>query len=1270
MNRLPTTLVRWLGAALLGISSSSVLAATFVVNSDLDPGTGSCNATECTLREAITAANATTTADTINFSFAINLRSSDPDPDAIITDVLIQPLTLLPTISQPLTINGYSVAGSSANTNALVSNAHPRIRVDGFLAPSPADGFIICASNTTIKGLSITRFSAHGIKVTCASAISGVIIAGNFIGLGTNGSTDLGNAQNGLLIADGQVTVGGTAVADRNVIGGNSINGIGISNDALAGTTVLNNLIGTDKSGTLDRGNFLGIVLDSTGTTIGSATAPNRISWNTRGVQVGPNGASNRLQANHYSDNEGLGIDLMDAGAGIGVSLNDNGDGDGGGNGQQNYLDDGFTAQRTATGINIQGALRRIATTSVTFTIAAYANDACDASAHGEGQTFLGAATEVTTTGVAPINVDIPLATQPPFGTVITTTVTSPGGSTSEFSTCAALDPPPLVVNNLSDTADGVCNLAHCSLRDAIIAANANPAGDLIRFNIVSPASGELMIPLLSSLPTITAPVTIDGYSQPGTSVNTDPEASNAVLRIRIDGLNAVSGNNLIEVCSNDVTLRGLSITRKTTGGTIGVSICPGLAATTVIAGCFIGLAADGVAAAANVNGIIANSPTTIGGPSIADRNVIGANTGSGISLQNHAASVVLGNLIGTDKSGALNRGQLGGIQFSNGSTNAQIGSASAPNLIRFNLRAITTNASTTISNNRWTHNILRDSVSLGADLAGNGVTVNDADDADTGANALQNFPVITRAERSSAGILISGSLDVPVGSSNVPYLIGVYANEDCDSSGHGEGEFLLGSSTVNLTQGSGENFQFLINTEADLVVNGQITATATGPQGSSEFSACVVATDAAPGIVVDSTLDVGTTSGGCTVIGDANECTLREAITLANAQVGADLIRFELSGAGPFLILPDTLLPAITEALTIDGFSQQGAAPNAAVSGSDAVLQIELRDGASVAFGLMTCASDVTIQGLSFTQFNTAAIATQMNASASCTVQGNNVRILGNYIGVRPNGGGGSNAGGISVANTVVQIGGIALAERNIISNGTAFGVRISGATSGGSVIHNNLIGTGEDIAADLGNIAAGIEINSASNITAGGEGQLGNLIAFNNSGVLVLGSGTGNRVHANEFVSNDTLGIDLSTAAGINGVTANDVNDTDSGPNNLQNFPVLSDGSATPASITINGILDVPAGIVTPLAYTLAFYESTSCDGSGNGEGLTYLGSQSVGFVSSSENFSVTLPIAPASGATAITATATDPNGNTSEFSSCLSGPRPEPMFADGFE
>jgi hypothetical protein len=127
-----------------------------------------------------------------------------------------------------------------------------------------------------------------------------------------------------------------------------------------------------------------------------------------------------------------------------------------------------------------------------------------------------------------------------------------------------------------------------------------------------------------------------------------------------------------------------------------------------------------------------------------------------------------------------------------------------------------------------------------------------------------------------------------------------------------------------------------------------------------------------------------------------------------------------------------------------------------------------------------------------------------------------------------------------------------------------------------------------------------------------------------------------------------NAALGIDL----GLDGVTANDAGDSDSGPNNLQNYPVLSSSLLSSSTLTIRGTLNSRA----TTSFQLDFYVNNNCDSSGYGQGQTYLGSGNFTTDGSGNvNFNVSLSTSATAGQ-AITATATDPNGNTSEFSHCV--------------
>src|SRR5262249_60903303 len=97
------------------------------------------------------------------------------------------------------------------------------------------------------------------------------------------------------------------------------------------------------------------------------------------------------------------------------------------------------------------------------------------------------------------------------------------------------------------------------SLRQAILDANANPGLDTIAFNI--PGAGVHTITPATPLDTITEAVTIDGYTQPGSSMNTDPVATNAVLLIELDG-SVAGGEGLWLAGPGGSTAQGLVVNR------------------------------------------------------------------------------------------------------------------------------------------------------------------------------------------------------------------------------------------------------------------------------------------------------------------------------------------------------------------------------------------------------------------------------------------------------------------------------------------------------------------------------------------------------------------------------------------------------------------------------------------------------------------------------------------------------------------------------------
>src|SRR5205823_6292875 len=94
----------------------------------------------------------------------------------------------------------------------------------------------------------------------------------------------------------------------------------------------------------------------------------------------------------------------------------------------------------------------------------------------------------------------------------------------------------------------------------------------------------------------------------------------------------------------------------------------------------------------------------------------------------------------------------------------------------------------------------------LGIDLGDDGVTVNDASDADIGPNGLQNFPVLTGARYSDGITTISGVLtSAPSATFRIEFFLS--DTNDLNPSGYGEGQTFIGS--TNVTTGASGGAQF-----------------------------------------------------------------------------------------------------------------------------------------------------------------------------------------------------------------------------------------------------------------------------------------------------------------------------------------------------------------------------------------------------------------------------------------------------------------------------
>ena len=436
-----------------------------------------------------------------------------------------------------------------------------------------------------------------------------------------------------------------------------------------------------------------------------------------------------------------------------------------------------------------------------------------------------------------------------------------------------------------------------------------------------------------------------------------------------------------------------------------------------------------------------------------------------------------------------------------------------------------------------------------------------------------------------------------------------------------------------------------------------------------------------------------GTADGVCEALSTGTDCSLADAIIAANGSAGFNAIQFNIPGPGPHRISLATALPTITSPVLIDGLSQPNAVCPDGAGGGKIIIEL---DGSLLGFGvdgLNVTSSDNTIQGLAIFGFDGNGI--ELNG-------GNNNDILCNYVGTD------STGATIGVGNQLAAVylndSDDNLIEFNVVSGNMSTGIDLRFG-SDNNVTQNNLIGTDRSGMAVLpngshgyfegtgaansrvlnnvasGNNGSGIVVKDTNNQIVGnlvgldrtGMGALGNkangivigpafdslvisnTIAFNaDSGVNVFNITTRRvTVIENSIYDNGLIGIDLYNGPVAPSVTPNDAApDSDLFANELQNYPVLTSAESNLSTITISGTLESAFSS----QYRLHFYANPNCDPeTGFGEGKTYLGTTNVTTnASGTATFAVTLAKVVGAGE-AITATATDAVGNTSEFSAC---------------
>ena len=238
-------------ASLFFLLASVAGAADFTVTNPSDAGAGS-------LRQAILEANANPNVggqDRITFNI--------PGPGVHIIHV---GFALLPQITDPVIIDGYTQPGAQPNTQSVGNNAVILIQID--TQPAGGRGLQITAGTSIVRGLSITGFNSYGIILEGLGGAN--IVEGNFIGVGPDGKTGQGGNQAIRVLTAGNM-IGGTTAAARNVIRSASM---GVFVQAQP-NTLCGNYIGTDAAGQVPLFQNTGVLVSNVtgGVVIGGNTA-------------------------------------------------------------------------------------------------------------------------------------------------------------------------------------------------------------------------------------------------------------------------------------------------------------------------------------------------------------------------------------------------------------------------------------------------------------------------------------------------------------------------------------------------------------------------------------------------------------------------------------------------------------------------------------------------------------------------------------------------------------------------------------------------------------------------------------------------------------------------------------------------------------------------------------------------------------------------------------------------------------------------------------
>lgn len=1370
--------------ALVAIPFSRANAATTItVNSIADD---SDNDGECTLREAITAANT----DAVSGAAANECAAGSGAGDIIEFDIAgagphtIQPTAALPQITSQIIINGYSETGAVENTNVAPAalNGTLMIEVDGqnIGGGSAAFDFRTGSDGSELRGIVVNRFTGSAMEASGFGTAQNITVAGNYFGTNVAGTADLGNGSRGIgLFAAGaaDITIGGTAPADRNLISGNNDGGIGVGNSTpLENLTIQGNIIGLNAAGTAAIANtgfgvafFNDVINSSLGGT--ASGAGNIISGNTGGTGflINDAGVTGITIAGNYIGVGANGTTALANSVGISIS----------GGSDSNTV--GGTTSAAANVISGNG--------SVGMTITGGSN------LNTVSGNIIGLAANGSTdvgNGSSGVNVSVGASSNTIGGDVSgeRNIISGNGGAGVEI-VDDTTDNNVVTGNYIGTNAAGTTDAGNDShgVSLAIAVSGTIVGGDTAgERNVISGNGGDgvkLNLDVIDSVITGNyVGVGANGTTALGNADNGVSIVNDSFSTI-VGGTTAGLANTIANNSGNGVIVEGSgSLNNAILRNSIHHNAAPSIDLANN--GTTANDAGDGdsgandllnfpVFTSVTVNGSNTDVAYTLDVPAGGYRVEFFSNNGrtfidsQDITHTGSGSESFSKTLTGNDHTALrMTATEIDGVQTSGFGPTSEFS-----DLYSTGTATMTVN-STADDEDDDGDCTLREAITASNDDAESGVTTGECaagaavdtiefDIAGAGPHTIQPgsaLPSITSPDTTINGYSETGAVEnsgdysacfvgtimIEIDGTNVvggPGL-NVTAN-DVTIRGLAINRFDGDGITVSTVAGAIISGNILglddeglvdlgngdagvsVNSTGDSMIGGTTAADRNLISGNEGFGGVNIYADA--GTTSVSGNCIGTDATGDTALPN-NHSGVNIYQAGANIVIGGDTTqeRNIISGNDENGIAADeSSIGSITGnyiGTNVDGAADLGNGMVGIYIDGDASVSyiggltsgernvisgneshgIQLEDGAEDArirgnyvgvgangltdlgntgAGILVNSDNNIIGGTATGARN--IVSGNTNAGISLNASDGNT-VQGNYVGLDSTGLVSVtncnliNTAGIAVSGSNNTVGGSTASARNIVGlcgynigrGGT--GIQILGGFGsplGGNTFQGNYIGTnknGETLGSTIG-VGIGIVAQATENLIGGTAPGEGNLVRGMGGGIASIeltpfsptdNTIIGNKVYENSGGNFTNLGIDLlsspdfGTSLVEDGVTANDAGDADTGPNDYLNFPSLDSSSASTGSLDVQFDLDVPNVNAGVTGYRVEFFANDAGDTSGNGEGQIYLGYANVAGDVTNNTETITLdPGVIDTGTYDITATVTEIDGSTNGFS-----------------